>query len=187
MAIGSLSHTSNHNYQTVGYFLSSMWFEKWNCGLSSLQTFHVSRFAWRNPSMGCHGWIHNWRSTYSSGHACSAACTFPAPEAEKRFWTTDECELQPQKVHGRSLMPSLCFFAYPCRKWPWLPYWDLSWEFLTHSFGSWLHCSHSGFLVVLWIVIYKVPGYTRARPKTGQAFLITKHYLECVTLASHPL
>lgn len=108
VASGSLGHTSNHHYHTVGYFLSFMWFEKWNYVLSSLPTFLISRVTWRNPGVGCHGWIHNWRSAYSSGHARSAACVFPAPEAEKRFWTTDECELQPQKVHGRGLVPSLC-------------------------------------------------------------------------------
>lgn len=115
-----------------------------NCVLSLLQLFHISRLPWRNPSMGCHGWIHNWRSTYSSGCACSAACTFPAPKAQKRFWTADECELQPQKVHGRGLVPSFPFSACSCRERPWLPYCYLSWDFITHSFGSWLNCSHSG-------------------------------------------
>lgn len=189
VASGSLSHMSDHNYQAVGYFISSMWFERRNYELSSPQTFHISRFTWRNPSMGCHGWIHNWRSIYGSGHACSAACTFPAPKAKKRFWTTDECELQPQKVHGRGLVPLLCFFAYSCRRWPTLPNWELSWEFITHSLGSCLHCSHLGFPVILWIVLYEwsVSGYVRARPETGQPFLITKHYLERVTLMSHSL
>lgn len=136
VASGSLGHISNHNYQAVGYFLSSMWFGKLKYVLSSLQAFRISRFTWRNPNVGCHGWIHSRRGAYSSGHARSAACTFPAPKAEKRFWTTDECELQPQKVHGRGLVPLLCFFADSCRKWPWLPHWELSWEFITHSFGS---------------------------------------------------
>lgn len=124
---GSLSHTTNSNDQVVGYLLRFKQVEKWSFGLPSLQTFHISRFTWRNPSMGCQDWIYDWRSIYSFGHAHSAACTFPAPKAEERFWTTGECELQPQKIHGRGLVPLLRFLAYSCRKWPWLIYSYLSW------------------------------------------------------------
>lgn len=126
VALGSLRHTSNSNEQAVGNLLPSTSFEKWNRCLSSLQIFYVSRFTWRKPSVGCHGWIHNWRSADSFGRACSAACTFPAPKAEKRFWTTYECEIQFQKVHGRGLVPWLCSLAHSAEKWPWLIYSNLS-------------------------------------------------------------
>lgn len=88
--------------------------------------YFVSRFIWRKPSVGCHGWIHNWRNADGFGCACSAACTFPAPKAEKRFWTTDEREIQLQKVHGRGLVPWLCSLAHSAEKWPWLIYSNLS-------------------------------------------------------------